>query len=781
MSTNNTKLIKIDNILPENIDGEVSYMQKLNSNKDISISMLIDNGLPNSYDNYINEFKPLPLKSSINIDERKIYQWVSDSNITNCYHCNIKFTITNRKHHCRNCGKIFCNDCSNHFLEIPANIKTVVKEKNYLDYKTYMNLLKGEKLERVCSRCNEKIQELKELDKTINFMELLPLTIFDYKNMLMVCKSWNKIAKYYLSSFREIQYNLPDHRYSKKEQNILWLNREYLSGHSKWILQLILASDWDNIGVRKKEELISIIKSQKRVCSCRELMCSRDCNETLQLEDVIIILSKRFTYCELMKYMIGILYNCNQTELWCYLSYLVNTLNFYKDYSNISEEIENFLIKKTKNSIALYNQLFWSITQNIHDNDNSNYFIRFRQKVIKNLDKSIYRLFQNGYNFTHNLIKIADDNNGKTMLENIRKYLNEYHFESRENFYLPVDFNKSFSGIDINHIRIINSKTKPIILPCKYDDNSVYDIMLKKDDLRKEEIMMKIIKLMDILLKRDTNIDFQVTTYNILAISDEYGYIEFVPNSYTLYSIREEHGFSIQNFILERNREITIHEFRNKFVKSCAFYCVATYLLGIGDRHLDNIMITNDGKLFHIDFGYILGDEPKPLCPEIRITPEMIDGMGGLNSQYYEQFKEYCGIAYNCLRRHSSIFYILLSSLPNYMPPIGIDIEKIKYHILNKFIPGENYYEALQQFKYKIDINNNTYGEGLIDYFHKRYKSSSGSSNEEVNIIDNALKIGNTLKERIVSGIEMVKNSNISNGITKNIFGKIKSLFSNSE
>lgn len=55
----------------------------------------------------------------------KGHTWLKDDEATHCKQCEKDFSISRRKHHCRNCGHIFCNTCSSNELALPSYPKPV--------------------------------------------------------------------------------------------------------------------------------------------------------------------------------------------------------------------------------------------------------------------------------------------------------------------------------------------------------------------------------------------------------------------------------------------------------------------------------------------------------------------------------------------------------------------------------------------------------------------------------------------------------------------------------
>ena len=85
----------------------------------------------------------------------------------------------------------------------------------------------------------------------------------------------------------------------------------------------------------------------------------------------------------------------------------------------------------------------------------------------------------------------------------------------------------------------------------------------------------------------------------------------------------------------------------NNFMLSCTGYTVAMYVLGIGDRHNDNIMIKKCGKLFHIDFGHVMGNfkskfgfrrERSPML----LPSEFVQVIQKGGEKQFEIFREHC-------------------------------------------------------------------------------------------------------------------------------------------
>jgi DNA-dependent protein kinase catalytic subunit len=83
----------------------------------------------------------------------------------------------------------------------------------------------------------------------------------------------------------------------------------------------------------------------------------------------------------------------------------------------------------------------------------------------------------------------------------------------------------------------------------------------------------------------------------------------------------------LENLCLTSSAFISI---KNQFVKSIAVFSIASYLLGIGDRHLENFLVsTTDGEVLGIDYGCAFGSGVQLAVPELvpfRLT-QQIEGV----------------------------------------------------------------------------------------------------------------------------------------------------------
>lgn len=590
----------------------------------------------------------------------KSNHWVPDTDALNCYFCNSVFgTIYNRRHHCRICFNVFCHNCCNNFIEIPRRLRRETSEFKYSNN------------DRVCNICINEVNiiHIDEVDKLIIIFPLLKLDVKDLKKISSVCKSWNKAAMYFLSKFKDLHYKTVDHILTDDERFLIKCNKKYFNGHKNLSLNLL------KIGYNKK--FIKIFFSEKDF-SCDNLYCKEKCNSNHTIEDVIKILylveSRNNRNNDLIEKIIQIVY-LHKEKIVEYLPFFVRRLDSF--YCNDIFK----MLKDISIELNIVELLYYEINfQGLYE------FSKKYKNFLKK--KGLRNLIENQEKFLE-CIKNKSFNIGKKVCPTNNKIINK-----------------------IDEYKELNTGTSPTIIKC---NNGDFSIITKNVNLKNDQLITNIIKILSDLLKKDLGIDFCIVNYKVIPIEENFGIIEIVNNAKTICEIEDSTKMTLNNYILENNKTRTVEDVKITFIKSTAFYCVISHIFGIGDRNLGNIMVTTDGKQFHIDFEFIFGRDPKFSTTKARVTNEIIDAIGGFHSPYYAEFKKYVSLVYTFILKNVDLFLsIIFSSKIN---------EESKKFLISRFYPSQDN----EGKKIINDIENPPVLELIIkDFVNKRSVEFSG-------------------------------------------------------
>ncbi|CEP61553.1 protein kinase MEC1 LALA0_S03e05446g [Lachancea lanzarotensis] len=220
--------------------------------------------------------------------------------------------------------------------------------------------------------------------------------------------------------------------------------------------------------------------------------------------------------------------------------------------------------------------------------------------------------------------------------------------------------------------KVFASLKKPKKLNFVGTDGRIYGIMCKKEDVRQDNQYMQFSTAMDFLLSKDLasrKRKLGITTYSVVSLREDCGLIEIVPNVATLrsilvtkydgmkikYSLKSLHekwqtlpsdqkpGFFkdllskfppvLYEWFLETFPDASVwYNSRNTFSRSYAVMAMVGHILGLGDRHCENILLdVETGKVLHVDFDCLFEKGKRLPIPEIvpfRLTHNLEDALG---------------------------------------------------------------------------------------------------------------------------------------------------------
>ena len=622
------------------------------------------------------------------IRPRTIRRWVGDDKVSECFECTAKFTLLNRRHHCRVCGRIFCGGCCFRTRAVPRlMLATIPRPAKAED---------GKHKTRMCGGCYDQVLSIEGLGECPNLFLNLPVDLQTLYRLGLVCRKWNIAIGLVLSMFREIQYLSPSVRLSTHQRRLMSNNRHIVVGHSRWETKLY--------------RIVPYIKGGTRKCSCTNLMCSRLCDSTFTVAECI----------ELIEHGVDSIKDKVLDELGRktvdQIKPFIPTLVILSQ--SVDERIQfRVLIPKACVSVLLAHLLYWELRLRP-----SRHTILFTETMMASIPSNISRSITSSITLSGILIEISK---GKK---------ERYQWKRCDAPAIPGNPNLLVLAVEGTEAIVFPSASKPVIIPVNCFDSVLSStrrlhLMIKNDDLRTDSVVMNAMHLSNDIVQSDTILNLPVLRYSVVPFSPTVGMVELVPNAETLYAISKH--TTLQNHVLSHNPQMTVDQIRTRIAESFSVACVCSFLFGFGDRHLENVMVTNAGVVFHIDYQYILGQTPmsKSTGKLLKITPGIIETMGGVDSEYYSRFGHMSSLCYNAFRRRFNEFYYCFYPLGCYQPPIQPirTSHEILSQLEERFIPGEAYEEASLQIKERIRTESEyTTVESIVDGAHHMMRQFRG-------------------------------------------------------
>ncbi|OQS05072.1 phosphatidylinositol kinase, partial [Thraustotheca clavata] len=237
-------------------------------------------------------------------------------------------------------------------------------------------------------------------------------------------------------------------------------------------------------------------------------------------------------------------------------------------------------------------------------------------------------------------------------------------------------------------VLILSTKTRPKCLTFVASDGRSHRYLLKsREDLHLDERIMQLLATINVSLsanKATRYQDLSTRHYSVIPLSNDAGLIQMVPNVKPLFHLytnanpilakasptapfyaqlkalgikepspsgrpqwrlavlRQAHMNLVAEHANKPNilrQELlassdSINEFSRKttrFSRSLAVMCVVGYIIGLGDRHLDNILLCESGDVVHIDYNVCFDKGKKLKVPEtvpFRLTSLLLGSLG---------------------------------------------------------------------------------------------------------------------------------------------------------